>query len=140
MSQRSRHHDPKIEALAKIGIFKHCTRDELELLASASTSVSLEADTVLCRQGSLGREFFVIAEGEVAVEADGNQAAVLGPGSFFGEHSLLEHSPRNATVTTITPVSAFVFGIGEFSTMLHDAPHATADMLIEASHRASGKI
>lgn len=135
MSLRHRQHDPKIDALGKIDIFSHCTPSELELLASASTALTLEAGTVLCRQGSLGHEFFVISEGEVSVEVDGRQVAVLGPGSFFGEHSLLAHSPRNATVSAFTEISVFVFGVGEFSTMLHDAPHAAADMLIEASRR-----
>ena len=38
----------------------------------------------------------VIVEGEANVTRDGTQIAVLGPGSFFGEMSLLDGRPRDS--------------------------------------------
>jgi CRP-like cAMP-binding protein len=140
MSHHFGHHsdnDAKRDALASLEIFRHCTTDELDVLAQVSTRLDLPAGQVLCRQGDIGFEFFVIAEGEVAVGVDGHRVATLGRGNFVGEQSLLEHSRRNATVTALTPLSVYVFNLGEFSVLLHDAPHAAADMLIEVSHRAN---
>ncbi len=131
------HHDAKVEMLAKIDIFRHCTPEELRTLATASTGLNLPAGSVLCRQGSIGREFLVIVEGEVAIEVDGRQMATVGSGSFVGERALLEHSARNATVTALTPLIVLVLNPGEFGTLLYDAPHAAADILIEASHRSA---
>ena len=131
------HHDAKVEMLAKIEIFRHCNADELSALASSSTGLHLPAGSVLCRQGSIGREFLVIVEGEVAVEVDGRQVATVGQGSFVGEQALLAHSSQNATVTALTPLSVLVLNPGEFGTLLHDAPHAATDILIEASQRSN---
>ncbi len=137
MTIRHGHHDAKIDMLGSIEIFRHCSPDELSAIASACTGLDLPAGKVLCRQGSIGVEFFVIIEGEVAVDVDGSRVATLGRGSFVGEKALLEHSARNATVTAVTPLSVFVFNAGEFGVLFHGAPHAGADMLIEASHRSN---
>lgn len=131
------HQDAKVEMLANIEIFRHCTPDELSALASASTGLQLPAGSVLCRQGSIGREFLVIVEGEVAVEVDGRRVATVSQGSFVGEQSLLAHGTQNATVTALTPLSVLVLNPGEFGALLNDAPHAATDILIEASQRTN---
>ena len=44
---------------------------------------------MLTREGDLGREFFVIVDGEVSVTKDGEEIRRLGPGDFFGEIALI---------------------------------------------------
>jgi CRP-like cAMP-binding protein len=129
--------DQRVEMLHGLDVFEQCTRDELERIAQISTELRIDAGRVLCRQGEFDAEFFVIVDGEAGVHVDGRQATTLGRGSFFGEHALLDHSPRNATVTAITPMSVLVLNRAEFETMLHDAPHAASEMLREISHRVN---
>ena len=130
MTRRRVTHDEKVDRLHQLDVFRHCTRDELARIAAICTDIELVAGSVLCRQGELGAEFFVIVLGDAAVDVAGTRVATLGRGSFFGEHALLEHSPRNATVTAITPLRVLVFNRAEFNTMLLDAPHAVSDMLL----------
>jgi len=72
----------------------------LEQLASAAQYCPLPPGVDVVVQGAPAHAFYAIAEGRVAVHRDGEAVAHLGPGDSFGERGLLDHAPRNATVTT----------------------------------------
>ena len=93
----------KVEALKQAPLFEGLSKKELRELASATDDLSVEAGTVLCREGRLGREFFVIVDGEAEVTKAGKRIATRGAGEFFGEVALTMHVPRTATVTAMTP-------------------------------------
>jgi len=50
------------------------------------------------RQGEAGESLFFVLRGEMGVEVNGNEVALLGRGKMFGEMSLLTGEPRQATV------------------------------------------
>jgi CRP-like cAMP-binding protein len=50
------------------------------------------------------------------------QLATLGPGSFFGEMSLLTGEPRSATVTAEEPCEAFVLRRQDLAPILEQDP------------------
>jgi hypothetical protein len=89
----------RLELLAGVWLFEQCSRRELNVLQDATTEMQLTAGKLLTEQGEVGRHFMVIVEGSVEVTRDGTQIAVLGPGAFFGEMSLLDGQPRTATRT-----------------------------------------
>ena len=51
---------------------------------------------MIARQGEIGTGFFLIVSGSVRVIRGGEEVAVLGPGEFFGELSVLDGQPRVA--------------------------------------------
>ncbi|MFC1867905.1 cyclic nucleotide-binding domain-containing protein [Thermodesulfobacteriota bacterium] len=57
-----------------------------------------EKDDLICEQNSIGKEMYLIKEGEVGVFINGSQLAVLGPGEIFGEISLFYNVRRTATI------------------------------------------
>jgi CRP/FNR family cyclic AMP-dependent transcriptional regulator len=66
--------------------------DERMLLALIGDSANLfwPADTVVFERGTPGDGLYIIVSGSVRViDRDGAEVAVLGPGDFFGELSLL---------------------------------------------------
>jgi CRP-like cAMP-binding protein len=73
----------------------------------ASDAVTLEAGQDVFREGEAGDELYIVQEGEVELlTARGGQAlrlALLGPGEFFGEGSVLEGRRREATARTVSP-------------------------------------
>ena len=82
------------------------------------------------------REFAILGEGEVAVvDARGREVAVLGPGEIVGELGLLRDEPIGATVTTLTPVIAFVGNRREFFSLLDVAPVVQLRVLSTAVQR-----
>jgi hypothetical protein len=69
---------------------------------------TLDAGEALVEQGQEGRELFLILDGVVDVEVDGEEVAELGPGALIGEMALLEGGKRQASVYATTPVRVVV--------------------------------
>jgi CRP-like cAMP-binding protein len=71
----------------------------------------------------VGREFFVIVEGEAVVMIDGIEMGTMGPGCGFAEIALLApEGRRTATVTAATPMTLVVLDRVEFAELLDIAP------------------
>ena len=113
-------HDTKIDALKQVPLFEGLSKKELARLAQGTEDLELASGTVLCREGGLAREFFVLVDGTVEVTKDGERLATLGGGDFVGEIALINHSPRTATVTATSQVRCFVLTSGEFRRALDD--------------------
>jgi CRP-like cAMP-binding protein len=113
-------HDTKIDALKQVPLFEGLSKKELTRLAQGTEDLELSSGTVLCREGGLAREFFVLVEGTVEVTKDGKRLATLVGGDFVGEIALINHSPRTATVTATSQVHCFVLTSGEFRRALDD--------------------
>ncbi len=68
----------------------------------------LDAGEALIEQGQEGRELFLILDGIVDVEVDGEEVAELGPGTLIGELALLGEGKRTASVYATTPTRVVV--------------------------------
>ena len=119
----------RLDLLGAVWLFEQCSRRELDLLQRAATLLDVPAGRALAEQGAPGKEFVVLVEGSAAVTRDGTQLAVLGPGSFFGEMSLLDGNPRAATVTTLEPTRLLVLTSTEFITVVSTMPSVDRKML-----------
>ena len=117
--------------LDEVALFSSCTRTELGLLGSITTAISVRPGTVVMTEDGPGRECFVIAGGRARATRDGETVAVLGPGEFFGEMSLLVGAPRAFTVVAETPMELYVISPAEFDSLLATAPSIVRKMLRE---------
>jgi CRP/FNR family cyclic AMP-dependent transcriptional regulator len=127
--------DAKIERLSQVPMFSACSRKDLGLIAKYADELEVDAGEVVVREGDAGREFYVVVEGKAKVTRNGREIAVLGPGSYFGELSLLDGQKRDASVTTTTPADLLVVGIREFATLLEDVPQITRKLLAGMARR-----
>ena len=125
----------KVEALKRIPLFEGLSRKELVELARRTEDVEVPEGKVLCKEGELGREFFVIIEGEAEVTRRGKHLATDTAGDFFGEISLLENSPRVATVTATTPLRFFVLTSQDFRHLLDENPKVERKVLHALARR-----
>ena len=117
--------DSKTSALAAVPLFAHCGPRDLEFVASRADEVAVETGRQLLRQGAPGDTFYVLLEGQAAVEVDGQRRTTLGPGDFFGEISMLDRGPATATVVTTTPARLMVMSHAQF----RDAIKGSDDLL-----------
>jgi CRP-like cAMP-binding protein len=70
-----------------------------------------------------------VISGLVRVVRDGEVVARLGPGEFFGELSVLDGLPRNATVAAEVATSCLALASWDFEKVLLDQPALTLSIL-----------
>ena len=60
------------------------------------------------KEGDEGGELFLLLDGIVDIEVNGEPVAEIGPGALLGERALLEGGKRTATVLATTPIRVAV--------------------------------
>jgi small-conductance mechanosensitive channel/CRP-like cAMP-binding protein len=96
--------DDRARVLDQVPLLQALTAPERLALASAQPARAVEAGQAVVGVGDAGDSLFVVAAGvlEVRLAETGGRAAVLSPGEWFGEMSLLTGAPRSATVVALT--------------------------------------
>ena len=95
-----------------------------------SQSKTYNKDDIVCEQDTIGKEMYLIKEGEVSVFIDGSPLASLGPGEIFGEISLFYNVKRTATIKATK--DGTILGIltrGEFESLLKRSEPFTYDLI-----------
>lgn len=80
----------------------------LEVLARSLPTNRVEAGEMVVEEGDLSTQMFVVVAGELEVVKKGEsggdvRVAVLGPGDWFGEMSIIDVQPRSASVRAVAP-------------------------------------
>jgi CRP-like cAMP-binding protein len=127
--------DTKVEALRRATLFEGLSRKHLVQLARVSEDLEVPAGKVLCKEGEVGQEFFVIVDGEVEVTKNGKRLATRAAGEFFGEIALLDQTRRMATVTAQTPLRFFVLTRRDFRQLIRDNPGVELKVLRAVARR-----
>ncbi len=71
--------------------------------AAKPTIERLPAGSTLVRQGDPGTDIYLILDGVIRVERDGESLAEYGPGALLGERAHLEGGTRTSTLMAVTP-------------------------------------
>jgi CRP/FNR family cyclic AMP-dependent transcriptional regulator len=130
----------KVELIKKVPLFAHCSKRELQEVAQLADEIDLRDGKEMTRQGSRGREFFVLLEGTANVTKNGRRINTLGSGDFFGEIALVSDTPRTATVTATSPVRALVVTDRSFRRLLEDSPSIQSKVLTALAERLAPEL
>ena len=131
-----------------IPIFANLTGNDRWQLARLITVRDVAARHVLFWVGDAGgpdAEFFVIQRGRVAItypDEAGREVtlAVLGPGDFFGEVSLLDGGPRTATARVQDDATLLCLNRQAFLDFLRGYPSAAIHLLEVLGRRERGSV
>jgi CRP-like cAMP-binding protein len=117
----------EIALLRSLPLFSPLGAPALEGLAQGLAELQAPAGTAVVREGEPGDRFYVVADGELDVSAQGRELRTLGRGEGFGEIALLENVPRTATVTARTDSRLYALDKPSFLASVSSHPRAAGE-------------
>lgn len=87
--------------------FRALSDREMKTIIDAFESVKIHQGDTLIRQGDIGDFFYIMRNGKVRFELNGNLVGYATKGKSFGELALLYTSPRAASVIAETPTTVY---------------------------------
>ena len=128
----------ELALIDRVPMFAPLSLAAKEGIATGLVPLSVAAGEVVIREGERGDRFFVVADGELEVTADGLHRRA-GPGDYFGEIALLRDVPRTATVRATVDSTLFALGRDAFlQAVTGHASARAATSVVEARLAASG--
>jgi serine phosphatase RsbU (regulator of sigma subunit) len=119
--------------LRGVPFFSNLGEDDLFRLVKIAVEIRLSKGVYLFEEGSIGRYFFIIQEGDLEIlMRSGDQdilIAVRGIGEIIGELSLLDKMPRMASARAANDCKLLLFPREEFDRMLLNNPKVSRDLL-----------
>ncbi len=124
-----------VQALEAIDLFRELSAKELKAVQRLMSTVTIKAGHELMTEGTPGREFVIIIDGEATVRRSGRIVAHVGAGDFLGEFSVIAGVPRTASVTSDTEMTISVLTRREFSSLLDQQPKIARKVLVATVKR-----
>jgi CRP-like cAMP-binding protein len=110
-----------------------------ERLAATLVPVSVSAGETVIRAGDVGDRFYIVAGGELDIDAGGLRGAAR-EGDYFGEIALLRDVPRTASVKASVDSQLYALQRVAFLEAVtgHSVAHAAAQEVAEARLARAG--
>lgn len=95
-------------ALRSVDLFRHLNKEHLQPLIDAASIVGIPEGGIIVREGEAGDYFYIIIRGTARVThglgGSSINLALMHPGDYFGEWSVITGAPRAATVSAMNRV------------------------------------
>lgn len=130
------------EVLARVPLFCMLPKKELARLARQAEEQTFPAGAVITDEKDVGVSFGVILDGRASVSVHGRPARALGPGDYFGEMALIDHSHRSAKITAETPLRCLMFVAWVFRPFAMEHPEsawALLEMMVQRVRDAEAR-
>lgn len=108
--------------LARVPLLATLTAFERLSMAQQIEDQRIDRGVDILKTGGMSAGLYILAEGQATVLHDGQPLAVLSPGELFGEMSLLDNTPHEATITALTPVHLLVLPRPTLEYLLRQRP------------------
>ena len=120
--------------LGSISLFSELSEEEVNSIHELVRARSYKAKEMVVQQTDPGGDMFVIVSGHLKVvssDPEGRDTAlgIMAPGEIFGEVSLLDGSPRSATIIALEPCELLVIERAAFLRLLETLPSISIKLL-----------
>lgn len=119
-------------------LFASLTRREAEEFVPFCEIRHFEPGRAVFTQGGLAAAFYVIESGEAEAVAGGESLRQMGPGDWFGEIGIVQHSPRSATVAATSPLTVIAMTAFEFRRLESEHPDIAKSLTDTMRDRLQG--
>lgn len=129
-----------VEILRRTPIFRLLDDPGVLELGARLHHLSFAPGEIIIRQGDEGDSMYFVTQGEVAINYAGIdrseiQVAVISPGDFFGEASLLTGEARNASAIAISRVDCYKLEKAHLQGIMTRRAELAEDMAVVLAHR-----
>lgn len=129
-----------IQLLKRFPLFADLSESELELIGNAVVERKFRKNNLIIFEDDVGNSLFVIKKGRVKISHISNEGAeailaILGPGDFFGELSVIDGLGRSASVTSIDDVELIMLRRMDFIEIIERIPKIAITLLKELAGR-----
>src|SRR3954465_13306687 len=131
--------------LRAIGLFGALSDDVLAHLANTLTVQTPESGEVVFREGDDANAMYVVLRGEMEVLKKSKRAtearvALLGPGDWFGEMSIVDIQPRSATVRALAPGRLLRISAGDLDALYRHDVRSYAIIVLNLARELSRRL
>lgn len=130
----------RMEALRCVHMFQDLELRELLRVVDRCYVVEAQAGEELIQEGQVGEHMYIILSGSVEVSSGGQALAKLEQGNHFGEMTLLNKSPRSASVRTLSAARFLRISRDDFVGLLQEEPSVGVDLLLALSRELSSRL
>ena len=133
--------EDKAALLGRLPLFAGISAASMSRLAAVVGEQEFGVGHFIVLQGQVGSGLYVIVEGSVRVVRGADELAKLGPGDFFGELSVIDQEPRNASVQAIEPTTCLALASWDLLSLVESDPALALNMIrgLAARVRAAGE-
>ena len=100
----------KFTVLKSVQSLQCLSLEEIVKLVKAFDERTMECGTVICEQGMLSNQFYIVARGKLLVMKDNRMRGILHEYSFFGERSIRDDDVVKMT-TVVDTANALIFSL-----------------------------
>ena len=120
-------HEENKAFLRRVPLFSSLNEMQLDQLAAGSVRKSYPRGRTIVAEGEPSQSLYILLSGRAKVQRSDSEGkevilAVIGPREFFGEMSLIDDSPRSASVITIESSDFMAINKDSFKAMLAQSP------------------
>ena len=108
----------KVIFLKSVDIFEHATVEQLGRIAGLTEEVHFEAGETIYKEGEPGDALYLLLNGRVLIEKNGNTIRELKETEAFGTLEVLDFNPRATTAKAVDHVRALKLNGQEFYDLL----------------------
>lgn len=120
--------------LKKVSIFSELNESVLQLLSTKARTLKFRKGAILMSEGETGESLYLISSGKVKIfvsDENGNEMTLFveGPGSYIGEISLLDGSPRTASAITLEKTEVLSISKKDFTEVITVHPEIALNII-----------
>lgn len=126
-------------ALGRVPLFEGVSEESMERLVAVTGEMEFEPGQFVVLQGQVGTGLYVIVGGSVRVVRGTEEIARLGPNDFFGELSVIDQMPRNASVQAIEPTRCLALASWDLLDLLESDAKLSLNLIRGLAARVRGQ-
>lgn len=119
----------QVKLLKSIAIFKDLDDSLLNDLASALIPRNLKENELLFKKGDKDYALYLIVSGKVKIHSDTHVYAYSTSNQYIGEYSLVDSTPRSASITAVEPTELLRLDQKTFYSLIEKRPDISMAML-----------